>query len=222
MPSSEGRLSFRQRSFTVGADGYNEVASSAGATLNASIFASNSDRQKLQDWVQSHYPQPRRMTVLSQTPTPGSAFNRTGGDAAAGAGTEVSYGTAESAAVTARTGRARTHSDAQKVLAKLVLPGTVEPLDLDGESSDEEDAQTEQMLDIEPTAIIAPVRMRGLSAAVGMLTAAAASSAAATPRAAVSMGVELSPVPSPMYSRGSSLALTTTSNMQGSMLWATP
>ena len=36
------------------------------------------------------------------------------------------------------------------------------------------------------------------------------------------MGVELSPVPSPMYSRGSSLALTTTSKMQGSMLWATP
>eukprot|EP01032_Pedospumella_encystans_P016984 gene16984-19355_t len=65
-PASRGSLGLsRPRSSTIGLP---EAATPLPATsFNASIFASASDRQVLDDWVKSHYPRPRRQSAATNT-----------------------------------------------------------------------------------------------------------------------------------------------------------
>lgn len=98
-------------------------------SFNASIFASDSDRSKLNEWVRSHYPKPRRPTLASHTDPPPSVLKST-------------YGAADSTTV-GRAARQRSASYASeehsRILAQLVVPSGGTRLSLDAADSSDDD-----------------------------------------------------------------------------------
>jgi Ca2+-binding EF-hand superfamily protein/membrane protein implicated in regulation of membrane protease activity len=123
--TTEGGRSLSMDSNSGGA-GKTPRTQQATASFTASIFASGSDRRRLKDWVQSHYPQLRQQYAASvQAP-------------AAPTTDDASYGAVDTQRATGGVHTPARHSGARRVLSRLeVTKGG------DGDASSDEDADRE-------------------------------------------------------------------------------
>ena len=165
-PASRGSLGLsRPRSSTLG---ISETETSLPATsFNASIFASASDRQVLDDWVKSHYPRPRRQSAANTVDLARSPHTPDFSPQSYLPTNEANYGAMQAAAgVLPRVASRRRSSTLldpanQHIISQLMLPPSNSSLALDEfESSNMEEDRISTLKNVlmETKAAVLPVQ----------------------------------------------------------------